>query len=266
VTKATHYLGAMPTGFCLPHLFQCDDGNRYVLKFMSNPQGIRGLANELIACRLGSLLDLPVVPGRVVEVTQKLIDREPALQKAGVQAGPHFGSLFLSRVQALTEHAISACVNLDKVAGMIVFDHWVQNDDRDTGNVLVTRGAKSQFYMIDHESCFCGSGWFDEDLLQHRDRVEPYWAEVYPRFVPFVDQREHPFLAAMERLEAVTHKQIADALRDVPHEWGVEAEEWDLLADYLERRKHLVRGAIGKLKRYFPKWSGRRGRFRKSSP
>ncbi|MGZ4122941.1 MAG: HipA family kinase [Tumebacillaceae bacterium] len=262
MTKATHYLGAMEAGYCLPQLFRCDDGNRYVVKFMSNPQGIRGLANELIACRLGSLLDLPVVPGRVVEVTQRLIDAEPELQKAGVQAGPHFGSLYVSRVQAPTEKAIAKCVNLDKVAGMIVFDHWVQNDDRDTGNVLITRGDQLSFYMIDHESCFCGSGWYDEDLFQHRGRVEPYWAEVYPRFLPFVDWREQPFSAALERLEELTYKQIASALRGVPSEWGVEADEWELLADYLERRKLLVRGAIGQLKRYLTPESERKNRSR----
>ena len=92
MTTASRYLGAMSAGFCLPQLFQCDDGKRYVVKFMSNPQGIRGLPNELIACRLGKLLDLPLVPGNVVYLTQKLIDLEPSLKKQGVQPGPHFGS------------------------------------------------------------------------------------------------------------------------------------------------------------------------------
>jgi hypothetical protein len=257
VTTANRYLGAMSAGFCLPQLFQCDDGNRYVVKFMSNPQGIRGLPNELIAYRLGKLLDLPIVRGRVVYLTQKLIDHEPSLKRQGVKPGPHFGSLFVPQVQAPTEKAIAQCVNTEQAAGMIVFDHWVQNDDRDTGNVLVTRGAKPQFYMIDHESCFCGSGWYDEDLLQHRERVVPYWAESYPRFVPYIDQREHPFLAALERLEGLSRSLIEEATRDVPAEWGVEDEEWDLFVDYLDRRKRLVRGAVGKLKRHFPKWSGR---------
>lgn len=254
MTIATRYLGAMATGFCLPQLFECEDGQRYVVKFMSNPQGIRVLPNELIAYRLGKLLELPIVPGRVVYLTKEFINCVPELKKQHVDPGRHFGSIFLERAQKPTSKAIGKCVNLDKAAGMIVFDHWIQNDDRDIGNVILTAGERPKFYMIDHESCFCSSGWYDEDLLQHRDRVEPYWSEVYERFAPYLDQSENLFLAAVELLEALNRSAIREAMHDIPEEWGVEPEEFEQLAEYLERRKKLVRGAVLKLKTHFSNW------------
>jgi hypothetical protein len=38
------------------HLMRCSDGEYYVVKFQNNPQGVRILANELLATRLGARL------------------------------------------------------------------------------------------------------------------------------------------------------------------------------------------------------------------
>jgi hypothetical protein len=252
MTFATYYLGAMAEGYCLPQLFKCEDGQCYVVKFMSNPQGIRGLVNELIAYRLGKLLDLPVVPGRIVYLTEDFIRQIPELSKQGVQPGPHFGSLFVEHAQEPEIGTIAKCMNLDQVAGMIVFDHWIENDDRDTGNVILTAEDAPKFYMIDHESCFCGSGWYGKKLLRHRNQVKPYWSDVYERFAPYLDQFENSFLTAVGRLEGLSGLDVREAMQDIPEEWDIEPEELDILVIYLERRKRLVRDVVLKLKQHFP--------------
>jgi HipA-like kinase len=55
------------------HLMRCEDGGYYVVKFQNNPQGVRVLANELLATRLAARLGLPTAPPDVVHVPQELI-------------------------------------------------------------------------------------------------------------------------------------------------------------------------------------------------
>ena len=83
-----------------PHLMRCADGNYYVVKFPNNPQGSRILANELLGCRLASLLRLPVAAGRPIFVDETLIQYsgkemyiESRRDKVPCQWGFCFGSL-----------------------------------------------------------------------------------------------------------------------------------------------------------------------------
>ena len=49
------------------------DGKLWVVKFQNNPQGVRVLANELIATRLAEAVGLTVPATDVVEVTEWLV-------------------------------------------------------------------------------------------------------------------------------------------------------------------------------------------------
>jgi hypothetical protein len=245
----------MTEGYCLPQLFECDDGRRYVVKLMSNPYGIRALPNELIAYRLGRVLDLPLAPGNVVEIRQSVIDNFPELSKMRVQPGPHFGSLFFENTQKPSLRALANCVNLEQSAGMIVFDQWIKNHDRSSGNLILTAGYRPRFYMIDHASCFCGSGWSLRRLQRNSDRVEPYWSGLYERFVPFIDGPENPLLPALERLESLDPSAIRETMRSIPAEWRVSQDEFDAMAEYLVRRKAKVSQAVLELKGHFPVWN-----------
>ena len=59
------------------HLMRCADGSDeyYVVKFQNNPQGVRILANELLATRLAARMGLPVPGAAVVEVREELIEQ-----------------------------------------------------------------------------------------------------------------------------------------------------------------------------------------------
>jgi hypothetical protein len=247
LVAATKFIREMSTGYCQPKLFECDDGKRYVVKLMSNPQGLRGLPNELIACRLGKLLGLPIVPGRIVYLTKELINNNKVLKKQRVRPGPHFGNLYIANVQEPSKHNIKKCVNLHQGADMIVFDHWIQNDDRGTANIIISPGDKPKFYMIDHESCFSGSGWYDKALKRHRSVVKPYWSKIYERFAHNTVLSDKTLHEPLKRLESLSYSKIRKAMDNIPREWQLETKELDLLADYLEKRKRLVRSTILKL-------------------
>ena len=83
-----------------PFLMGCDDGETYVVKFSNNPQHVRILANEMLASRLATLIQLPVPDRAFVQVSQNLISGTPLLkfETAGHEeqcaAALHFGSRF----------------------------------------------------------------------------------------------------------------------------------------------------------------------------
>jgi hypothetical protein len=244
---ATKFLKEMSKGYCHPKLFECNDGKRYVVKLMSNPQGLRALPNELIACRLGKLLNLPIAPGRIVYLTNDLIKNNPELTQQRVQPGPHFGSIYIENAREPSRRNIKKCVNLHQGVDMIVFDHWIQNDDRRIDNIILSPGDKSKFYMIDHEGCFCGSGWYDKALKRNRSVVKPYWSLIYKRFAPYIVLSYKTFDEPLKRLESLSFSNIRKAMDNIPLKWQLETKEINLLADYLEKRKWLVRSTILKL-------------------
>src|SRR5271154_1483751 len=69
---AVQYLRPMRGG-SQPQLMRCSDGKDYVVKFQNNPQGLRILANELLAALLAKALGLPVAESAIVNVPACLI-------------------------------------------------------------------------------------------------------------------------------------------------------------------------------------------------
>jgi hypothetical protein len=253
---AVRYIGPMRTGFCRPQLFECDDGKQYVIKFMSNPQGIRILPNELIAYRLGKLLHLPVVEGKIITIPERLINETPDLQPFQLKAGPHFGSEFYPNSMYATSRSIPKCTNLHHIPLMIAFDYWINNNDRaaSSANYVIKKGDNWTLHLIDHGSCFYGAGWTSKVLQQNNQHVQVYWGEVYERFVPFIDCPD-PFSKALDLLVSLDRTQIAETVIGIPDEWEVSKAELDVLVEHLIQRQPHVPDAIEQIKPYFPIWS-----------
>ena len=52
-----------------------DDGKKYVVKFMGNPQSTRVLANDYLACRLARMIGLSVPEPVIILVDEETIVR-----------------------------------------------------------------------------------------------------------------------------------------------------------------------------------------------
>ena len=82
------------------HLMRCEDGYYYVVKFRNNPQGVRILANEMLAAKLALAIGLPVSQPEVIEVSDWLIEHTPELymqwgrERVRCVSGFQFGSRF----------------------------------------------------------------------------------------------------------------------------------------------------------------------------
>ncbi|MGY2036598.1 hypothetical protein ACW9HF_15050 [Nocardia gipuzkoensis] len=100
------------------------------------------VANELICCRLAAALGLPVLPGEVAYLPDgRKCWATPQLRHGGAGLPPTRQTEILS-------------VYGSTVAGALVFDCWVQNDDRHEDNFLFH--PRLGMWLIDHEHSLAG--------------------------------------------------------------------------------------------------------------
>jgi len=179
MVNAVKYIGAMQRGETKPQLFECDDGIRYVIKFMSNPIGKKVLVHEYIANELAKFINLPVAEGQPIYFSKQFIESTPEIKDFNVEPGLHFGSKYYENiVRPTNEKRIKRCKNLDQMPGVIVFDHWVRNRDRSVNfwNLIIDEGENfNKLYMIDHAGCFFSSRRNSKLLRDSADYMDIFW-------------------------------------------------------------------------------------------
>lgn len=256
VLHALRHVKPMGKGETRPHLFYCNDGNKYVVKLMNNQQGKGVLVNEYIAFRLAKLMNLPAAEYKIVHISSELIDMFPALKKLNVPEGPHIGCLFAEQAVTLKNQVnLSICKNIETISGMIVFDYWIMNWDRYvTGANLLFLQDTKRLLLIDHANAFCGPEWDTDELEENKNFVEVYWGHYYEIFVPYIDGSD-PFYSYLSTLEALERRELKEAVKGIPKEWKISYSMLEYLIEFLLCRKNLVRGAILQLQDKFPIWS-----------
>lgn len=76
-----------------------DDGNKYVVKFLGNPQHDRVLANEYRACGLAKLIGLCVAEPAIIQADERTIRAQKIMfTLAGCVVAPRPGPQFSSRL------------------------------------------------------------------------------------------------------------------------------------------------------------------------
>lgn len=259
-----------------PQLIRCSDGEYYVVKFQNNPQGLRVLANELLASFLARKLGLPVPDVALVDVPAELIrysdDMTIQLPKCSVpcRAGLCFGSRFprdenSARLLADTHEfpsrrLIGRVDNMIDFAGMLVFDKWTANaDNRQT--IIVRRKLRAdrghfpsfRVLMIDQGFCFGGTRWdFDARL---KSGLHFFVPSVYSRI-----EGMRAFAPWLERLQyGIDRGFLERAARQVPPEWyeNDASALANLVAGLDDRRSrvtHLLLSTRDAFPALFPAW------------
>jgi hypothetical protein len=261
-------------------LLRCSDGGYYVVKFQNNPQGVRILANELLAALLAEKLGLPVPGSAVVDVPPDLVRHTAELvidrgwQRVPCRPGLSFGSRWGANqaspsgvgdlYELLSPDQLRRVENLSDFLGMLVFDKWTGNaDDRQAIFVRSNRASPFRTFMTDNGLCFNGSKWD----FSARPKYGLYWGGVVYAGATGLDAFE-PWLGHLEH--DIDLSVITSAAQEIPSEWY--GSRPDSLARFLtnldERRKHvreflwLTRNAISN---FFPAWVCRDGE-QSSSP
>ncbi len=248
--EAIKYIEPMKKGETKPHLMECSDGKHYVVKFMSNPVGKKILVHEYIANELAKYLYLPIAEGQVIYISEEFIAKTSEIAEFNVEVGPHFGCLyFKNKARPTRKERIQKCTNLDQMAGVIVFDHWVRNRDRANNywNLIIDEGESfNKLYMIDHAGCFFSSRRDVKTLRGSAHYMDVFWGEMYNQFAPFLLD-ENIFNHYTSAIERFPNEEIKKIVYSTPTEWEANKNELDALVDYLILRKEKVKVPIKNL-------------------
>ena len=248
------------------HLMRCDDGHYYVVKFQNNPQGVRVLANEMLAGKLAQALGLPVPQPEVVAVSDWLVEHTPELyiecgtQRTRCSSGLQFGSRFpcdplrTPVYDFLPDSLLDSVANRQTFCGMLVFDKWTCNcDSRQTIFFRPPDGSSAAYVvrMVDQGFCFNANDWSfpDAPLRGLYSRLQVYaGVEGLESFQPFLN-----------RLENLQDDILEEAAASVPPEWyDGRAEDLSALLQALDQRRRQVVSLILACRRSprqpFPAW------------
>jgi len=132
--------------------------------FGSKFKVVASLLYELLAARLANALGLPVAGHEVLDVPSVLLEFCAVPGIRDLSAGSAFGSLHVNDAVSLPPVEVAA-VPEELRWKILLFDWWVQNEDRilgeTGGNVnLLWKPAGQQVTVIDHNNAFDGT--FDE--------------------------------------------------------------------------------------------------------
>jgi hypothetical protein len=254
------------------HLMRCagEEHEYYVVKFQNNPQGVRILANELLATRLAARIGLPVPAAAVVEVRRELIEQTDDLVmqlgrgRAPCRAGFQFGSRYPGRPREtvvydfLPQEHLRGVSNLADFCGMLVFDKWTCNTNGRQA-IFLRAGEEDQDHaqtpyraqMIDQGFCFNAGEWnFPDAPLRG----------IYARHCVYESVRGmeafEPWIARIENLDA---GDCEEAASEIPPDWynGDQDALFAVLARLLARRsivRNLIISAWKSTAQPFPNW------------
>jgi len=254
----TRYLGPAGGGGSGAQAFADAEGNQYVVKFKENGQGLRVLANELVANKLALFLQVPVPEGFIIDVPQELIGVTPAIGKdrpnGSISVGPHFGVKRLDPWRNPPPDALAKVKNKDDVPNIFVFDVLTLNTDRKPEHLLVVRPDfdHTGHYVsaIDHGHCF-GSPTWDASIAQRGDQDN---LQITAGLMECVVGHD-PFKDGLETLGQLDRSIIDQIVGELPDEWGVSPEEKVALATFIETRKTRVEKILLSHRQHFPKWT-----------
>ena len=246
---------------------RCLEGERYeyyVVKFQNNPQGVRVLANELLATRLAAKIGLPAPGAAVVEVRKELIENTEDLVmqlgrgRAACAAGLKFGSRYPSSpfetvvYDFLPDEQLREVVNLSDFRGMLAFDKWTCNTNGRQAIFFRRRNeTRYEAQVIDQGFCFNAGEWNFPDAplrgLYARHRVYEGVCGM---------ESFEPWIARIERCDAAA---LEEAASEIPPEWyGGDFDALEKLLGQLLRRRRLVPELIVSARKSsaqpFPNW------------
>jgi hypothetical protein len=241
------------------------DNNLWVVKFRNNPQGVRVLANELIATRLAEAAGLTVPACDVVDVSGWLIRNSPEMwvdlgrgERAACAEGLAFGSQFVGGlmpgqvVDYLPEEQVSELRNIAEFAGMLCIDKWTSNSNgRQAVFARKPRERKYRAVFIDQGYCFHANEWRFPDVPLRG---------VYPRNQVYEAvtgwHSFEPWITRVEEMQADVLWNIAEV---VPPDWygGNPADLEQLMEQMLQRRsrvRELITAFRESSRTPFPNW------------
>jgi hypothetical protein len=241
--QPVRYLRPLKGGWSYPQLILFNDGHKYVVKFKNNRQGDKVLVNEYVAGKLARYLRLPVPKFTIVHIPKRFI-QTTSLKTFGFQPGVQFASRYIENGVCYSKNLSSQVINHHHLIGMVAFDHWVNNTDRNIRNLLLEpvqpiSPHPYKVWMIDHGYCFPGcSKWSIKSLRQ-----PPHWinSPLYQALFQEDHESKNQVLSKyVNKINQLPAGVISNIIRSLPDDWRINREEKQALFTFLIRSKKAL--------------------------
>jgi len=190
--------------------FVCLDEHDRQLWVKGSASLARDLAAEWLCAQLAEEFGLPMADFDLVSVPEELIEYSVITDIASLGSGTGFGSIHVTGASELDFGDIER-VSAELRADVLLFDYWVQNDDRFLGEKggnpnLLWQVTEEQLVMIDHNCAFdveFENGKFFDNHVFGCGKL--YWN------VEYREKREQKLLGIL--------RNLSDKLANFPEEW-----------------------------------------------
>ncbi|MDK8305861.1 hypothetical protein QP866_02370 [Corynebacterium imitans] len=137
----------IPTG-TKPPLVYADDGNAYILKFLTNDHGPEATINEVVVSMVGEAIGAPVAPWSIVRVPE---DLRQIINGRIIEPGLAFGSRVLPTVgvdrMGPTIANVNRDGNINRIPQLIALWHLCNALDI---QVVFDSSEDNKIYSVDH--------------------------------------------------------------------------------------------------------------------
>jgi hypothetical protein len=211
-------LGPSDQGRSRPYKCRGEDDEIYYVKGRQTDRA--SLWHEWVCGHLAQRFGLNVPTFEIVDVGEDLLRETPA-EWRDLGVGPAFGSrLYPSAVWM--EVGLINSVPIIVQRDVLVFDWWIRNCDRLTGNTnLLVDAAAMKLVVIDHNLAFDINFSHDEFLAHHV--FASHWAAICSDLMVQAEYSQR-LSVALEGLTVDCH--------NVPKEWHWANTEMDVPADF----------------------------------
>lgn len=237
--KPTSYLRKLE-GKSNAHLITFNDGKDYVVKFFQSGFE-KTLPNEWVGYCLARYLGLPVPYACLVDITQEFTSQVPELSQAQApQTRYQFASLYVPDCQ--NGHQVSNVahiVNHQSLAGIILLDYWLCNQDRTRKNILLREVVRDRYevWMIDQAEIFGTYNWLHADLEDLP--VEVLKSATHQLMAQFIEN-EQDFTEHLELIQTMPILLIEEIVSLIPDEWMVSKEEKKAIVTTMVTRRKTI--------------------------
>jgi len=245
VYKAALHLGAVRQGGSGAQLYKVNDRNEtYIVKLKGNSQGIRVLYNEYVSGRLGEVIGVPFGEHVLVEVDALLHPRDGEPNVPRREPGIQFGTLYYPFAQTDIIQ-LRMARNYREFPSVVVFDTLIARGNGRQYAVYPSSGeadeVKDKGCIYDQGFAFTGSPiWSQASLQAEADckvkddlGLKQSFSDVglYEKYI--------------DTVEALPRRELDAIVHEAPlEEWGVAVQEANALAEWLDRRRMLLRKAV----------------------
>jgi hypothetical protein len=238
--------GKPVNGGSRPRFYDFDDGVTRLVKWHPSPHGSKACYNELVASRLGQLIDAPILRGIVVYVPDEII---PADHRAeGATPGFHFGMTRMLGENFVAPGHYDDIANKSELPAAGVHLSWLAIGDQQGHNQYLQRleyeengviKKTKRFKLIDMGQMFGDFNWTAGSITNVHTTYK-----LPAHLVGHLTKAN--LAAAIDQLKALDNAAIQECFHDCPDSWGISEADRQAGANYAIHSKDTITDTIYK--------------------